>query len=41
MSLTDLEQYLDPHPDPRIARIGVSFLDGFLAATIVGPQLVA
>ncbi|MFM9939741.1 MAG: UPF0149 family protein [Hyphomicrobiaceae bacterium] len=41
MSLTDLEQYLDTHSDPRIARIGVSFLDGFLAATIVGPHLVA
>ena len=41
MSLTDLEQYLDTHTDPRIARIGVSFLDGFLAATIVGPHLVA
>lgn len=41
MSLTDLEQYLDTHPDPRIARIGVSFLDGFLAATVVGPHLVA
>jgi uncharacterized protein len=41
MSLTDLEQYLDTHADPRIARIGVSFLDGFLAAIIVGPQLVA
>ena len=41
MSLTDLEQYLDTHPDPRIARIGVSFLDGFLAATIVDPHLVA
>lgn len=41
MSLTEHEQYLDMHPDPRIARIGVSFLDGFLAATIVGPHLVA
>lgn len=41
MSLEDLEHYLDAYPDPRIGRIGVSFLDGFLAATIVGPHLVA
>ncbi len=40
MSLEDLEQYLDAYPDPRIERMGVSFIDGFLAATIVGPHLV-
>jgi Uncharacterised protein family (UPF0149) len=40
MSLEDLEQYLDAYPDPRIERMGVSLIDGFLAATIVGPQLV-
>ena len=40
MSLEDLERYLDAHSDPRIERMGVSFIDGFLAATIVGPRLV-
>ena len=40
MTLEDLEQYLDAFPDPRIERTGVSFIDGFLAATIVGPHLV-
>ena len=40
MSLEDLEQHLDAYPDPRIERMGVSFIDGFIAATIVGPHLV-
>ena len=40
MSLEDLEQHLDAYPDPRIERIGVSFIDGFIAVTIVGPHLV-
>ena len=37
MSLEDLGQYLDAYRDLRTERMGVSFIDGFLAATIVIP----
>ena len=40
MTLDGLERYLENHPDSRVSRVGVSFLDGFLAAIVVGPETV-